>query len=110
LLWAFYQCMPAALRAARLVQRLNTHDLGDLPITIDTPQRDPATGIIGFHAVCKMSDSIRTELGVLLKRGERPFFLGGDCTLLIGACAALKGQFGRVGLAFVDGHLDYYTH
>lgn len=100
--------MPAALRAAGLVQRLNINDLGDLPVTIDTPQRDPATGIIGFHAVCKTSDSIRTELGALLKRGERPLILGGCCTLLIGVCAALKEQVGRVGLAFVDGHLDYH--
>ena len=31
---------------------------------------------------------------------------GGDCTVLVGALAAAKERLGRVGLAFVDGHLD----
>ena len=34
--------------------------------------------------------------------------VGGDCTVLVGALAAAKERLGRVGLAFVDGHLDYF--
>ena len=60
---------------------------------------------IGFDAVCASSAAIRGALGDMLVRGERPLLVGGDCTLLIGACAALKQHFGRYGLAFVDGHL-----
>jgi len=101
--------MPTALRAAGLVERLGLHDDGDLPVTIDSPKRDPATGIIGFPSVCKSSDTIRVEIGKLLKRGERPLVVGGCCTLLIGIGAALHEHFGPVGLAFVDGHLDCYT-
>jgi arginase len=100
--------MPAALRAAGLVARLGARDLGDLPVAIDGATRDPATGIIGFDAVCASSAAIRGALGDMLARGERPLLVGGDCTLLIGACAALKQRFGRYGLAFVDGHLDFY--
>lgn len=100
--------MPAALRAAGLPERLGARDLGDLPVSIDDSRRDPATGIIGFDAVRASSAATRDALGAMLARGERPLLIGGDCTLLIGACAALKDGFGRYGLAFVDGHLDFY--
>jgi arginase len=100
--------MPSALRAAGLVNHLNIEDAGDLPVTIDTSERDPITGIIGFHKVCQISDTIRIELGKLLRRGERPLVVGGCCTLLIGIAAALRQEFEQIGLAFVDGHLDFY--
>lgn len=100
--------MPAALRAAGLAERLGLRDLGDLEVTIDSPERDPETGIIGFPAVCRVAETIRREVGVALQRGERPLVVGGCCTLLVGVFAALRQQFGRVGLAFVDGHLDFY--
>lgn len=100
--------MPAALRAAGVAQELNVPDLGDLPVRIDIPLRDPETGITGFYDVCKVSASIRDELVALLQRGERPLLVGGCCTLLIGVFAALRKQFGRAGLAFIDGHLDFY--
>jgi len=76
--------MPAALRAAGLVDRLNIHDAGDLPVTIDTPERDPLTGIIGFQAVRQTSATIQGELGKLLRHRKRPLVIGGCCTLLIG--------------------------
>jgi arginase len=100
--------MPAALRAAGLVDHLNIDDAGDLPVTIDTSERDPITGIIGFHQVCQTSETIRLEMGKLLRRGERPLVVGGCCTLLIGVIAALRQEYEPVGLAFVDGHLDFY--
>jgi len=100
--------MPAALRAAGLARRLGLPDLGDLPVTLDDPRRDPVTGIIGFEAVCTASAGIRAGVGALLARGERPLVVGGCCTLLLGVFAALRDHFGRTGLAFVDGHLDFY--
>lgn len=100
--------MPAALRAAGLAGRLGLPDLGDLPVTLDDPRRDPVTGIIGFEAVCAASAGIRAGVGELLTRGERPLVVGGCCTLLLGVFAALRDHFDRVGLAFVDGHLDFY--
>jgi len=101
--------MPAALRAAGLVERLGLSDDGDLAVAIESAVRDPATEIIGFESVCNSSETIRVEISKLLKTGERPLVIGGCCTLLIGVAAALREQFGPVGLAFVDGHLDCYT-
>jgi arginase len=100
--------MPAALRAAGLVERLKVTDASDLPVAIDSPERDPKTGIIGFQSVCRSSETIRQEIGRLLRQGERPLVVGGCCTLLIGVFAALRDGYGDVGLAFVDGHLDFY--
>ena len=47
-------------------------------------------------------------MGDLLNAGQRPLVIGGCCTLLVGVMAALRTHYGDVGLAFVDGHLDYY--
>lgn len=100
--------MPQALRDAGLLEQLEIQDSGDLPVTIEPPVRDPATGIIGYESVCRTSKIIRDNLRNLLTQGKRPLVAGGCCTLLIGVFAALRQQYGRVGLAFVDGHLDFY--
>jgi arginase len=100
--------MPQALRAANLVSRLQMPDLGDWPVAIHDPTRDPTTGMIGFRDVCLASSTIRDGLLAVWKQGQRPFLIGGCCTLLIGVGAAIKQHYGPAGLAFVDGHLDFY--
>ena len=100
--------LPAALRAAGIVERLGVRDAGNLQVAIADPRRDPATGIVGFRDQVAASGVIRDEVGVLLEDGEHPLVIGGDCSLLIGAVAAARRRAGKVGLAFVDGHLDFY--
>jgi arginase len=100
--------LPAALRATGLVERLGARDAGNLQVTVADPRRDPATGIVGFDDVVAASAVVRDGLLDLLRAGERPLVLGGCCTLLIGALAAAREGAGRAGLAFVDGHLDFY--
>jgi arginase len=100
--------MPAALRAAGLAAQLAVDDAGDLPVTIINPERDPRTGIVGYADVLAGSLLIRDALAQQLETGVRPLVLGGCCTILIGIAAALRDHFGRVGLAFIDGHLDFY--
>ena len=100
--------MPAALRDVGLVERLEIKDLGDLPVKIDDSKLDEATGIIGFKQVCEVSDTIRAEIAKLLRQGEHLLVIGGCCTLLIGVIAALRQEYRDIGLAFIDGHLDFY--
>jgi len=100
--------LPAALRATGLVERLGARDAGNLQVVIADPRRDPETGIVGFDDQVAAAGVILEGVGNLLERGERPLLLGGDCPLLIGAVAAARRHAGRVGLAFVDGHLDFY--
>ncbi|MGQ0600300.1 MAG: arginase family protein [Anaerolineales bacterium] len=122
--------MPAALRAAGLAERLNLPDAGDLLVSISDPERDAATGLIGFHDLVAVSAQIRGAVRDALARGERPLVVGGSCELLIGVAAALRDVVGRAatrrernaqrfssgsiasaraGLAFVDGHFDFYN-
>ena len=99
---------PKTLRDAGLVQRTGARDAGDADATIDDPQRDPHTGVIGFEQLRRASSEINSAVAAVLKEAERPLVVGGDCAVLVGALAAAKERFGRVGLAFVDGHVDFF--
>ena len=105
--------MPAALRAAGLDPTLRAagivvDDLGDLDIAITEHVRDPATGILAYRQVCAATDVIRRSVPRMLDTPDIPLVVGGCCGILVGIVAALRERYQRIGLAFVDGHLDYY--
>jgi arginase len=104
--------MAAAMRqgpsGGGLGKRLGAHDQGDLPIAIGDPRRDPLTGVIGFQDVCAASEAMRDAMLAAFRRGEHPLVVGGCCTLLIGVAAALNIGWGRAGLAYVGGRLNFY--
>ena len=99
---------PRALRDAGLVERTGARDAGDVDATIDDPDRDARTGVIGFEQLHRASSEINSAVAAVLKEAGRPLVVGGDCAVLVGALAAAKEHFGRVGLAFIDGHLDFF--
>ena len=99
---------PEALRDAGLAQRTGARDAGDVDATVDVPNRDARTGVIGFEQIRRASSQIHSTIAAILDEGGKPLVVGGDCTVLVGALAAAKERLGRVGLAFVDGHLDYF--
>src|ERR671914_701914 len=99
---------PGALREAGLAQRTGAHDAGDVDATVDDPNRDARTGVIGFEQIRRASMEIDSTVAAVLDEGGKPLVVGGDCTVLVGALAAAKERLGRVGLAFVDGHLDFF--
>jgi arginase len=98
---------PEELRRAGIDEAVS-RDAGDTEARIDDPTRDPRTGVIGFEQLVEASSEIRSAVAAVVERGERPLVVGGDCSVLVGALAAAKGRLGRVGLAFLDGHLDYF--
>jgi arginase len=99
---------PAALRAAGVGERIGALDDGDIATRISPASRDVGSGVIGFESVRAASLELRDRIGAILAGGGRPLVIGGDCTLLIGVFAALRDRWGRLGLWFVDGHLDFY--
>jgi arginase len=99
---------PEALRDARLADRTGARDAGNVDATVDNPNRHTRTGVIGFEQIRRSSSEIHSMVAAVLAEGEKPLVAGGDCTVLVGALAAAKERLGRVGLAFVDGHLDYF--
>jgi arginase len=98
--------MPAALRAAGLAGTLGVPDLGNLQVNIADPVRDAETGIVGFTSVVAASEVISGAVSGLLAQGRRPLLIGGCCSVLIGIAAGLPAG---AGLAFIDGHADFYT-
>lgn len=101
---------PRALRAAGLLAELDADDRGDLPVRIADSERDPASGLIGYADVLEASRRLRDDVAAAITEGRRPLVLGGDCTVLVGALAGARVAYApkRLGLAFVDGHLDFY--
>jgi arginase len=99
---------PRALRDAGLAERTGARDAGDVDATVDDPNRDARTGVVGFEQIRRASSEVDSAVAEVLDEGGKPLVVGGDCTVLVGALAAAKERLGRVGLAFVDGHLDYF--
>jgi arginase len=100
--------MPAALRRSGLIATLGVRDLGDVEAGPVRGPRDPLTGVRGPAEVAAVSLRLRDALLPLLRSGERPLVVGGCCAVLLGAGLAVREVAGRAGLAFVDGHEDFY--
>ncbi|MEE4274572.1 MAG: arginase family protein [Thermoleophilia bacterium] len=104
---------PGALRAAGLVNALETahlgvEELGDLDIAITDPEPDPVSGVIALEQLAAASRELRDTIVGQLDEHRPILVLGGCCGVLPGIAAALQLVHGRVGLAFVDGHYDTY--
>lgn len=97
---------PQGLRAAGLGQRLGLRDAGDVVAPLRDPSRDAVTGIIAAGQLAVASAALRDTVADTLRRGERPFVLGGDCSVLPGALAGARVAGGPLALWMIDGHPD----
>jgi arginase len=100
--------MPASLRRAGLVEALHAEDTGDLDVRISRRMRDPETGVIDLPACKEVTRTLRRVTSHMLDGGDRPFFIGGCCTMAVGIAAGMRDHFGQTALVYVDGHLDLY--
>ena len=96
------------LRELGLPAVLGGADRGDLPVRIRGEDRDPDSGVLASADVLRTTVELRRAVGEAMGRGERPFLVGGCCAELPGALAGARDAIERVGLAYVDGHLDLY--
>ena len=99
---------PRALRDAGVVGLLGARDQGDLDVRIRGEGRDPDTGVVGSDDVLAMTAAVRAAVRHTVAAGERPFVLGGCCSLVPGAMAGVRDVSGTLGVANVDGHVDVY--
>jgi arginase len=99
---------PRALRDAGVIEGLGARDRGDLEVHIRDERRDDATGVVGIADVLAMTSAVRAAVRDVVASGERPFILGGCCSLLPGAMAGVRDASGPLGVANVDGHVDVY--
>jgi arginase len=99
---------PAALRDLGLPAVLGGPDAGDLEVRIRGEERDPETGILASEDVLATTAAIRDAVARQIGDGARPFLAGGCCTEVPGALAGARDALGRIGLAYIDGHIDLY--
>lgn len=99
------QDAPEALRAAGL-SVLASRDLGDAATLIDSTRRDEQTNVLALPETIRAAECLSEILTDALRALPRlrPLVVGGDCSILLGIFAALRGS---AGLWFVDGHPDY---
>ena len=99
---------PAVLRELGLPAVLGGPDAGDLDVRIRGEARDPETGIVASSDVLATTSTVRDAVAGTISDGARPFLTGGCCSEVPGALAGARDALGRVGLAYLDGHLDLY--
>jgi arginase len=99
---------PAAVRERGLLEQIGARDAGDLDVRIRGDERDPETGVLGIGGVLDATTAVRAAVRDAAGAGERPFVIGGCCTLVPGALAGVRDATGAVGVAYVDGHVDVY--
>jgi arginase len=101
---------PEALREAGLHRRLRLSGVDDAGVLVAGRYVDdyvPGSGRLrNQEALLDYSSRLAGRLGMLLRRGDTPLVLGGDCSLLMGVGQALRAR-GRFGLVHIDGHTDF---
>ncbi len=104
---------PAALRAARLLERLRAKgldvaDVGDLPCVCFRPDPEhPGQQNLDRVADVARRTADRVEEAIASRR--LPLVLGGDCSLGLGVIAGLLRRHPRLGLLYFDGDVDLNT-
>jgi arginase len=101
------ETLPQALLGAGLAQRLGAGHAGRVEPPPYNPERDPQTLLLNPQGIRDYSIALADALDQLLDAGTVPVVLGGDCSILLGCLLALRRR-GRYGLAFLDGHADFY--
>jgi arginase len=98
--------LAGALRDRRLLARLAADEGGVVTPPKYRPEWTPGGPTRNEDALLRYSPQLADRIGAILDGGGFPVVLGGDCSILLGNCLALR-RLGRYGLAFVDGHTDF---
>jgi len=104
---------PAALRAAGLVERLQSigyevNDLGDCPqrMFADDEEHKRARNL---PAIVASLNDLKPKAELAIKSGGLVLVLGGDCTQIIGLLAGARRYFRHLNLLWFDGDADLNT-
>ena len=99
--------LAAALQRHGLADRLGARVAARLTPPPYEPARPQDSGTLNADGIARFSSALADAVGEVIAAGDRPFVLGGDCSILLGTLLALRRR-GRYGLLFVDGHADFY--
>jgi arginase len=101
------ELLPQALKAAGLHVGLGAGYAGRVEPPPYDATRDSATLLLNPYGLQSYAQLLAGAVSSLLRKGDVPVVLGGDCSNLIGCALALR-RAGRFGLFFIDGHADFY--
>ncbi len=98
--------LPAALDKAGFYKSIGISER----IYVDPPaysmQLDEISGVRNAYAIAAYSRKLAAAVRIVIEQDRTPLVIGGDCSVMIGSCMALK-QKGDFGLFHLDGHTDY---
>jgi arginase len=109
---------PAALRVARLTQRIarlgySVRDLGDM--RLERPQAFPEDGnkLKFVREISIACEQLARDVEAILEAGEFPIILGGDHSIAMGSFAGASAYYRKreetLGLIWFDAHADMNT-
>ena len=101
------ETLPEALKKAGLIEGLQAQYAGQVDAPLYQAEPDKATLLRNPYSIREFSLRLAEKVADVLKRGQFPVVLGGDCSILIGCTLALR-RLGKYGLFFLDGHADFY--
>ena len=110
--WPGQEKAPRALHEAGLVERLGSsgllaQDHGDLPPARFRP--DPGRHPQSLDAVVSVARAVAGRVEEILKIGQVPFVVGGDCTVELGVISGSLRAGEDPALLYLDGGVDLYT-
>lgn len=100
---------PSILRGRGLVERLGARDFGDV---VPPPYRDferTAGRVRNEDDVARYSVAVADRVRSAAAGDCFVLVLGGDCSIVLGALLAHRAREMPIGLAYVDGHGDFFT-
>ena len=97
------ELLPEALKAAGIIEGLNADYTGLVPSLPYNKERDKTTLLLNPDSIRTFSLQLANVVSSVLRSGQFPIVLGGDCSILLGNLLALR-RVGRYGLFFIDGH------
>jgi arginase len=101
------ELLPEALKAAGIIEGLNRDYTGLVSSLPYNKERDKTTLLLNPDSIRIFSLQLADVVSSVLRRGQFPIVLGGDCGILLGNLLALR-RVGRYGLFFIDRHADFY--
>jgi arginase len=107
--------LPDAIRSFGLHARLTAREAGRVePAAPYDPTRDNDTGLLNGHALRATLVALAECVAATVNKRDVPIVLAGDCSVVLGGLLGLRrakrstAAGDRVGLLFVDGHVDFY--
>lgn len=101
-----------ALLACGLKEQLQVyHPVKSIPTFnyLYSTRRDAVTQCLNSNALRQFSVTLSREVKQAVLQKRFALVLGGDCSILIGACAGLRSIHAHYGLIFMDAHADFYA-